>query len=115
MNCARTYFLDAGSVELFSSYEFEKQKDAQSATLPAHASLHGKSAGKVLRYAGLLHLLWSYKDNCEVPQHIPLWILQKSIRLCDYSTKILWTCILKLQIKIRQRTTSHPLRVVLIK
>ena len=107
---ARTYFLDAGSVELFSSYEFEKQKDALSATLPAHASLHGKSAGKVLRYAGLLHLLWSYKENSEVPQHIPLWILRKSMRLCDLLDKNTLELHSRLQINIRKRQTSHPLQ-----
>ena len=102
---AKIYFLDAGSVELFSSYEFEKQKDALSATLPAHASLLGKSAGKVLRYAGLLHLLWSYKDNYEVPQHIPLRILQKSIRLCELLDKN--TLDLHSKVAIKNQTTTN--------
>lgn len=81
---ARTYFLDAESVELFSRYEYQKQADAQASTLSAHASLFGKSAGKVLRYAGLLHLLWSYEKQLEPSEHVPPWILNIAISLCDF-------------------------------
>ena len=81
---ARTYFLDTESVELFSRYEFQKQADAQASTLSAHASLFGKSAGKVLRYAGLLHLLWSYDKQPEPSEQVPARILKTAIRLCDF-------------------------------
>jgi len=81
---ARTYFLDAESVEVFSRYEFQRQADAQASTLSAHASLFGKSAGKVLRFAGILHLLRSYEKQQEPSQHVPARILSIAIRMCDF-------------------------------
>lgn len=68
---------------MFSQYEFQKQKDARASKLSAHKSLFGKSAGKVLRYSGILHILWSYASNRIPSQYIPIWILQVAIRLSD--------------------------------
>jgi len=79
----RTYFLDADSVDLFSRYEFQKQAEAQDAKLSAHASLFGKSAGKVLRYAGILHLLWAYKETIDPSISVPLRVLKIAIELCN--------------------------------
>ena len=64
--------MDAASYELtqearvrFLDYEFSKQKEAISATLSSHSSLHGKSAAKVLRVAGVLHLIQCSFDGVQ--------------------------------------------------
>ena len=83
---ARTYFLDAGSVELFSSYEFEKQKDAPSANLPAHVSLESRQ-GKFSVMQDSFIFFGATRITARYT-HIPLWTLQKS-RLSNYSTNTL--------------------------
>jgi len=54
---AVNYLLDPESTEIFSDYEFSKQEAALGTPVGAQASLYGKSAGKVLRIAGILHVL----------------------------------------------------------
>ena len=54
---AQRYQLDLEAIEAFSAYEHAKQIQAQQARLDAQGALYGKSAGKVLRVAILLHLL----------------------------------------------------------
>jgi hypothetical protein len=51
------YCLDDEARLAFIRYEERCQKDALGATLSAQSALYGKAAGKVLRIAGLLHLL----------------------------------------------------------
>jgi hypothetical protein len=55
----RTYHLDPEALIAFSAYEHVKQQEALSARLQAHKAIRGKAGGKVLRVAGLLHLLWA--------------------------------------------------------
>lgn len=54
---AVNYLLDTEATEIFSDYEFSKQEAALGTPVGAQASLYGKSAGKVLRFAGILHVL----------------------------------------------------------
>ena len=51
------YCLDIEARSAFIRYETRCQGDALRATLSAQSALYGKAAGKVLRIAGLLHLL----------------------------------------------------------
>ena len=53
----QTYRLAAAAAERFASYELNRQRAALGASIGAQSALYGKSAGKVLRLAGLLHLL----------------------------------------------------------
>ena len=77
------YKLDEEAMELFSEYEYKKQKDALATKVSAQAAMYGKSAGKVLRYAGLLHIL-DYVGNDAMPEHsIPMPKLQDAIQLVD--------------------------------
>jgi hypothetical protein len=51
------YTLNPAARQAFNRYEARCQADALRATITAQSSLAGKSAGKVLRLAGLLHML----------------------------------------------------------
>ncbi|MEA5473252.1 DUF3987 domain-containing protein [Synechococcus sp. CCY9201] len=53
----RPYRLSDDARAAFRQYHHGKQVLALESTLPAHAALHGKAAGKALRVAGVLHLL----------------------------------------------------------
>ncbi|MCP9903035.1 DUF3987 domain-containing protein [Cyanobium sp. BA5m-21] len=52
-----TYRLAPAAAESFAHYELNRQRAALGATIGAQSALYGKSAGKVLRVAGVLHLL----------------------------------------------------------
>ncbi|NQW70860.1 MAG: DUF3987 domain-containing protein [Betaproteobacteria bacterium] len=79
-----TYRLDNKAIKLFSEYEFGKQNDVQSAELSAQSSLYGKSAGKVLRLAGILHILWNYDNNNCQSTEICIKTLNIAIKIIDY-------------------------------
>ena len=53
----QTYRLAPAAAERFAHYELNRQRAALGATIGAQSALYGKSAGKVLRVAGVLHLL----------------------------------------------------------
>ena len=53
----QTYRLAPAAAERFAQYELTSQRAALGATIGAQSALYGKSAGKVLRVAGVLHLL----------------------------------------------------------
>ena len=77
------YKLDEEAMELFSEYEYKKQKDELATKVSAQAAMYGKSAGKVLRYAGLLHIL-DYVGNDIMAEHsIAMPKLQDAIQLVD--------------------------------
>lgn len=81
--CAVNYKLDAEATELFSEYELTKQEDTLSPRISAQAALYGKSAGKVLRFAGLLHILEIVVNHLVGVNLIPASTLRKSIDLVD--------------------------------
>jgi hypothetical protein len=80
---AAQYKLDAGAMELFSEYEFKKQNDAQSTRISAQSALHGKSAGKVLRYAGILHIVEIVVNKLPAIELIAGSTLLKAIDIVD--------------------------------
>lgn len=53
----QTYRLTPAAAERFAHYELNRQRAALGAIIGAQSALYGKSAGKVLRVAGVLHLL----------------------------------------------------------
>lgn len=81
---AQRYQLDPTAIELFSTYEHDKQVRAQQARLDAQGALYGKSAGKVLRVAVLLHLL-EQAVSCERGLvEVSVDTLQRAIELVDH-------------------------------
>jgi hypothetical protein len=89
---ASSYILDSVATELFSDYEHNKQKDALSTSISAQASLYGKSAGKVLRIAGILHVLDIVLENKHSSQYISVDTLKNAIRIVDYLDGWTLTC-----------------------
>jgi hypothetical protein len=86
---AVNYRLDAQAMELFSDYELKKQEDALSAKISAQAALYGKSAGKVLRFAGILHILEVVVNKLVGAELITATTLQKAIDIVDRQDR--WT------------------------
>ena len=82
---ANTYELDTESLEHFVEYEHDRQVAALQAKVSAQASLYGKSAGKLLRFAGILHILWCYQEEGKVTTLIGSETLHKAMRLVDYT------------------------------
>jgi hypothetical protein len=80
---AHHYQLDLEAIEAFSVYEYNKQIQAQQARLDAQGALYGKSAGKVLRVAVLLHLLELAVLNEQGEVEVPVATLQRAIELVD--------------------------------
>jgi hypothetical protein len=80
---AQRYQLDLEAIDAFSAYEHEKQIQAQQARLDAQGALYGKSAGKVLRVAVLLHLLELAVLNEPGEVEVPVATLQRAIELVD--------------------------------
>jgi len=80
---AQRYQLDLEAIEAFSAYEHDKQIQAQQARLDAQGALYGKSAGKVLRVAVLLHLLELAVLNEPGEGEVPVATLQRAIELVD--------------------------------
>ncbi|EAQ70017.1 hypothetical protein SynRS9909_00315 [Synechococcus sp. RS9909] len=77
------YQLDLDAIVAFSAYEHDKQIQAQQARLDAQGALYGKSAGKVLRVAVLLHLLELAVLNEPGAVEVPVATLQRAIELVD--------------------------------
>ena len=90
-----TYWMTRESMAHFADYEFSKQEQAQVAKLPSQAAILNKSAGKVGRVAGLLHVLqlgdsgykpgtkdgiWSDRADTEISLHT----LKAAIELVDH-------------------------------
>lgn len=80
---AQRYQLDLEAIEAFSAYEHAKQIQAQQAHLDAQGALYGKSAGKVLRVAILLHLLEMAVLNEPGEVEVPVTTLERAIELID--------------------------------
>lgn len=59
------YTLSPEAFARFSQYEARCQGDALRAVIPAQSALYGKAAGKVLRVAGLLHILGKVTGEAE--------------------------------------------------
>ena len=89
------YQLDAEAIELFSTYEHQKQIQAQQVQLESQAALYGKSAGKVLRVSVLLHILQIVVRGEQGEMGVQTTTLEKAIELVDYLDS--WAMSLHLQ------------------
>jgi hypothetical protein len=79
----RPYRLDAESTAAFSTYEHTKQQEALSARLNSQRAVKGKAAGKVLRIAGLLHVLAAAEGDTSPPALISYSTLQTAIEIIE--------------------------------
>lgn len=93
---AMEYSLDTEAMELFADYELKKQEDALLTKISAQAALYGKSAGKVLRFAGILHILQFTVNHLRASKLISREILQKAIELVDCLDRWTLACHAKL-------------------
>lgn len=80
------YALDREARRMFQQFEISRRADAEYASLPAHSALLGKSSGKVLRIAGLLHLIHSFADGAQKypDRTIPHHHVTTAIQLIEY-------------------------------
>jgi hypothetical protein len=54
---SQEYVLDEEARRIFSAYEHEKQQGVHASACETQSALHGKSASKVMRITGLVHIL----------------------------------------------------------
>ena len=76
--------LSAEARTAFNRYEARCQGDALRSHLSAQSALYGKSAGKVLRVAGLLHLLQEVAVDGEADEEITAATMEKATSLVDH-------------------------------
>jgi hypothetical protein len=79
-----TYQLDQDAADLFVRYEYQRQKAAQRAIIGAQSALYGKSAGKVLRVAGVLHLLHLVTGDATHERRISASCIERATALVDH-------------------------------
>ena len=77
------YQLDGEAAHAFSVYEHSKQEQALHARLQAQQAVRGKAAGKVLRVAGLLHVIWAGEGGGMPAPVIPYSTLQMAIDIIE--------------------------------
>lgn len=58
----KVYPLTRDGLKIFDQFDIKRAEETELATLPSHAALLGKSSAKVLRIAGLLHLIHSFQE-----------------------------------------------------
>jgi hypothetical protein len=75
--------MDSDARRAFMDYEETAQGLALKACLPAHGALMGKAPGKVLRVAGLLHLLWCWELGGSHETPVGLGVVERAIVLVD--------------------------------
>ena len=79
-----TYQLDQDAADLFVRYEYQRQQAAHRATIGAQSALYGKSAGKVLRLAGVLHLLHLAAGDATREKRISASCIERATALVDH-------------------------------
>ena len=80
----RIYTLDLEARKTFRDYELDKQHGVHSAPNETQSALHGKSAAKVLRIVGLIHILSILHSQPKDPSSISADELRIAIALIDY-------------------------------
>ena len=79
-----TYRLTKAAAERFREYERNRQHWALRATISAQSAVYGKSAGKVLRVAGLFHLLQIAAGESADPEKIDESCIDRAGSLVDH-------------------------------
>jgi CRISPR-associated protein Cmr3 len=80
----RTYRLSADAAARFATYELSRQHAALATNIGAQSALYGKSAGKVLRVAGVLHLLQIAAGEADSQDQIKADAVDRAAALVDH-------------------------------
>lgn len=80
----RTYRLSRDAAAAFVRYEENRQRAAYGATISAEKAVYGKSAGKVLRVAGVLHLLRIATDEAAAADEIGPDLIERATAFVDH-------------------------------
>ena len=80
----QTYKLGPAAAERFAHYELNRQRAALGASIGAQSALYGKSAGKVLRLAGVLHLLQIAAGEISDSEPIKPGTIDRATALVDH-------------------------------
>jgi hypothetical protein len=80
----RTYRLCRDAQETFVRFEENRQRLAAAASIGAAGAIYGKSAGKVLRVAGLLHLLRLAIGEASADEAIGPDLIERATALVDH-------------------------------
>lgn len=105
---ARSYHLTPAATERFARFEVQRQQMALRAVIGAQSALYGKSAGKVLRIAGLLHLLKVAVGEASRDALIEADTIDKAAALVDHLDA--WA--LSLHAEVSQGPASGLMRLV---
>jgi hypothetical protein len=113
--CSAVYRMPRISLELspearraFTRYEGNAQQEAIRASIGAQSALWGKAAGKVLRIAGLLHLLQLAAPDGQASELITADTMERATALVDHING--WT--LSLHADLAQSGASDLMRLV---
>jgi hypothetical protein len=113
--CSAVYRMPRASLELdpaarraFVRYEGNAQQEALRASIGAQSALFGKAAGKVLRIAGLLHLLQRAAPDGSADELISAGTMERATALVDHING--WT--LSLHADIARGGASDLMRLV---
>lgn len=79
----RVYVLDEEARRTLRDFDIDKQRGVYSTSNETQSALHGKSAAKVLRVAGLIHILSVINLQLDDPISISADVLRKAIALVD--------------------------------
>lgn len=80
----QTLRLAPAAAERFAAYELSRQRAALAATVGAQSALYGKSAGKVLRLAGVLQLLQVATGEASSREPIGAATIDRATALVDH-------------------------------
>lgn len=79
-----TYRLSRDATAAFVRYEENRQRAAIAATIGAEAAVYGKSAGKVARLAGVIHLLRIATGEAAAGDEIGADLIERAAALVDH-------------------------------
>lgn len=80
----RTYKLSREAALAFRDYHASRQRSAQYTIISAQSAIYGKSAGKVLRIAGVLHVLGIAAGEVSAGDPISADIIKRATALVDH-------------------------------
>ncbi|MEB3360533.1 MAG: DUF3987 domain-containing protein [Synechococcaceae cyanobacterium] len=80
----RTYRLSPEAAHRFALFELSRQRAALGTAISAQSALYGKSAGKVLRVAGVLHLLKIATEEAQPDDRISATTIDNAAALVEH-------------------------------
>ena len=81
------YLLSPEGIEIFAEFEYRKSCEAVSSNRPSHAAILNKSAGKVARITGILHLLNGLtkgEKTSPIDEVVNAELIEPAVQLVEY-------------------------------